>query len=541
MVGAASIALVAIIAGATAATLGLIRATEAERIAVQEAERATAAEQEAVENLAIANQTTEFMIDLFDVSNPYVHSTLADRPGTDITAKEILDGGAERIRSELADDPQRQSHIMTEIGRVYLGLGLPADAKPLLDDALAIRRTLFPPGHFTIGNSMLWFGLYHMEVGDYASSVSAYREGIEIHESYWGTDAVGLVWMLNSYSVALANTGQIDESINVQERALDILSRQQDPNVDDLGEALNNLGYIQNSMSRFQEAAESFQQAIDVYADSEYRGMYSRALSNLASVRLALGQYAESYDLQQQALEVKRDWFPADHIEIAYSLANLSFIYHHYGNFENSAELKREAINIFSTQFGAGHPNIGVILGGLGWDLSMQGRYAEAEETLRDALDLLRRALGEDNLREPPILNTLAEMYAAQGEFARAESHFRDALRIYSATGVAHAEEGRALGGIANLSESSLAETERVEYFEDGIEKFRSTAGLSSPEGADLQLNFGEFLVEQGEPERAREMFDAGFTFLAAALPHDSPQFLKQAKRYERLFGEPPP
>ncbi len=65
-----------------------------------------------------ARQTTRFMVDLFKVSDP------SEALGNTITAREILDKGAQRIDSELADQPAIQATLMDTMGTVYTSLGL---------------------------------------------------------------------------------------------------------------------------------------------------------------------------------------------------------------------------------------------------------------------------------------------------------------------------------------------------------------------------------------------------------------------------------
>ena len=127
MVMAGTVALIAVLAGATAATLGFIRATESEQVARQEA--------------ATARATSQFLVDLFEVSDPWAFTPVSAKSGTDITAREILDMGAERLRTDLKDQPEIQSGLMTTIGRVYMGLGLPDLAMPLVQEGLGHPQT----------------------------------------------------------------------------------------------------------------------------------------------------------------------------------------------------------------------------------------------------------------------------------------------------------------------------------------------------------------------------------------------------------------
>jgi len=87
-VGAAAAAalLIALVLGVAGTTLGLVRARRAEVQAREEA--------------AIASRVSEFLVKLFEVSDP------GEARGNSITAREILDRGAEQIRRDLGDQPQ---------------------------------------------------------------------------------------------------------------------------------------------------------------------------------------------------------------------------------------------------------------------------------------------------------------------------------------------------------------------------------------------------------------------------------------------------
>jgi hypothetical protein len=83
-----------------------------------------------------ARQTTQFMVGLFEVSDP------SESLGNSITAREILDKGAERIETELEDQPEIQATLMDTMGTVYTSLGLYDPAVSLVGQALDKRTTL---------------------------------------------------------------------------------------------------------------------------------------------------------------------------------------------------------------------------------------------------------------------------------------------------------------------------------------------------------------------------------------------------------------
>jgi hypothetical protein len=101
---------------ATLAVLGLVAAGSA-YVANQERTKAIQQQERAQIEAETAKQTTEFMVDLFGVSDP------SEARGNSITAREIMDKGANRINKELTDQPAIQATLMETIGTVYTSLG----------------------------------------------------------------------------------------------------------------------------------------------------------------------------------------------------------------------------------------------------------------------------------------------------------------------------------------------------------------------------------------------------------------------------------
>jgi serine/threonine-protein kinase len=119
-VTAAAAIVIGLLGGSILATIGMVRATRAEAVARREAETAL--------------QVSDFMVDLFRVSDP------GEALGSSITAREILDQGAARIPEELSDQPLVQARLLLTIGEVYRNLGLYEQARPLLEQSLELRR-----------------------------------------------------------------------------------------------------------------------------------------------------------------------------------------------------------------------------------------------------------------------------------------------------------------------------------------------------------------------------------------------------------------
>jgi non-specific serine/threonine protein kinase/serine/threonine-protein kinase len=147
---------------AAATALVLLLATFAAAMAVQV--RRTARERDKAERLAT------FMVDLFKVSDP------SEARGNTITAREVLDKGAERISRELNAEPETKATLMVTIGNVYASLGLYDPGAVLLEEALRIRSLVLGRKHPEAAASMCDLAWLLLQKGDYERAESLYRE-----------------------------------------------------------------------------------------------------------------------------------------------------------------------------------------------------------------------------------------------------------------------------------------------------------------------------------------------------------------------------
>lgn len=92
-----------------------------------------------------AQQTTDFLVGLFERADPY--GTGTQLYSDTLTTSELLERGVERTQSELSDQPGVQATTMYTLGRIYRRLGYHDEAASLLDDALAVQREHLSPAH----------------------------------------------------------------------------------------------------------------------------------------------------------------------------------------------------------------------------------------------------------------------------------------------------------------------------------------------------------------------------------------------------------
>lgn len=142
-------------------------AQEAERSAQTERDRALNAESEAsvqrdsAQRAATkATKVSELLIEIMTSAGPAIAQ------GRELTARELLDVGLERVERELASEPDVLAELLDAIGSCYSSLSQYEPAEAALSKALELRRSLYGERSLQVADS--YFGLAHVwrSIGD---------------------------------------------------------------------------------------------------------------------------------------------------------------------------------------------------------------------------------------------------------------------------------------------------------------------------------------------------------------------------------------
>jgi len=318
----------ALIAGIVGTSVGLVRAREAERKALVEAETAT--------------EVTTFMVDLFHVSDP------SEARGNTITAREVLDKGAKSIQQRLKDKPVVRVRLMEAIGNVYAGLGLGAKAEPLLREvlamqekahgpnspevatslmnvggrdnirrALAIRQEVLGPRHIDTAYSEYVLGLRLIwpegESGESTEVAKQHLErALEIYRSNPGKGDQGASWCLNDLGNVMVVQGRYDEALPYFREALSIKERTLGLEDPDVGIGLNSVGNALLLLGRYSEAEPLLERAVLIGERS--LGLWGNQVGgfryNLGECLSKMGRTAEAREVLERALRISEQREP---------------------------------------------------------------------------------------------------------------------------------------------------------------------------------------------------------------------------------------
>jgi len=395
-----------------------------------------------------SKRISDFMVDLFQLSDP------GKARGNEITAREILDRGANQISDGLNDEPEVRATLLETMGRVYQRLGLYDPALAMIEQAHEIRSQSHQTPHVDLiksANSLAWI---LEERGDYKAAESLYREALEIAETLFEPPHSRIASTQNNLALVLTREAAYDEAIELLQSAI-AAHRQLDPEGADLADALANRGTIHRQQEQFDEAIALNLEALELRErrlgpdhpkvaislnnlavihsnrrELEEAAGYLRrsltirekiyepthpsiaeSLNNLGAILFFQKEYDEAIPIFEKAVEIDRAATGDQHPDFGQSLSNLGNVLHSAERYDESERAFRQALAVFEAALDEGHWQIGLNRGNLGGTLTQQGRYNEAEPLLRSCFDIMHTTFGDDGRRTRTAATKLADLY----------------------------------------------------------------------------------------------------------------------------------
>lgn len=393
----------------------------------QERDAAVEAHDEAEEARQEAEEVSRFMVSLFKVADP------GEALGNTITAREILDTGAARVRTGLQDQPLTRARLLDAIGQTYYRLGLYRKARTLLEEALAIRRVRLGPSPDT-ASTLRNLAVVYQALNEEAEPL--FLEAREILERTLG-DHPDLAATLNNFGTFCASQGRLDEAEAMLRKALRIRETVLGPDHPDVAVTLNNVAGVEMMRGRFDTAEALLRRGLAI-REAALPPDHPDLAANLQSLAVMYGKqdrYAEAEPLHRRSLAIWRKTLGPEHPRMGLVLTNLALACGNIGKEEEAEALYRQAIDLRTRVLGPDHPQLALSLHAFAGFLSDQKRHDEAGELYRRALAIQEKSL-------PPGHPELKETLESYSGFLRATGRAGEAAALEARKPVLAANKG---------------------------------------------------------------------------------------------------
>jgi tetratricopeptide (TPR) repeat protein/tRNA A-37 threonylcarbamoyl transferase component Bud32 len=543
--------LVTLATGSAIAAVRMARLAESEHAAalaaIEARDRAEEASRKAQAEVESRRQVSKFLTNLLEVPDTIGISGFGLRRPSDsnkeLTAKEMLTRGEERLKHELADQPLVRAQLLNTIGNVFVNLGEVDKGEPLLMEALSLQRSYSaPPLELaeTLHNLTM---SRHLE-GRFDEGITFAREALRIRQNELAADdllvasaAFNLAWVLADSS----NGRHVPEAEALFQTALDIRRKHLHWNDREMAISLSSMAAMRLQARDVKGALPYLIQAALIFMQQPGGEKLGLAVGRFqaALVWRQRKRYKLAEEQYRAAIDQLMEYFQGDHPAIALALGDLAGMLKEAREFEKGEPLALQAIEMGRRLSPRGHPQLVIALCEVGEAWSTRGKHEEALQFLQEAREMARQVFGDDSTEEisatirfanaqlnkgdtkaavetmracfdqslyitDPSTNdyktvriNLAEMLQADGQFDEAEWTLRDLL-------AANSEGGEfSLGPVVLIKLASVL-NEREPGNAEAEELSRRAVSIVRRGGVNIHLSiflreFGQILFDRGQ------------------------------------------
>jgi serine/threonine-protein kinase len=348
----------------------------------------------------------DFMQQLFRASDP------SSMQRNDVTARDLLERGVERVREQFAAQPVVRAELLQSMADAYGGIGLPKESAPLMKEAVDLRRQIGEP--LPLVRALTDYA-DHMRNLDRAAALASLDEADKLLAA---ADSAAQrsrdhrlarahsqhsrgVMLLHEQETIPAAEAQLRAAVAVER---ELLGPAHEETLDSLAMLARSLGF----QERFPEAERAIDEVI-----ATLRAQRPLPASDLADALEARGRIL---------LEQKR--YP-EYLQTAH-----------------------ETLALAQQAHGPAAFVVGIARHNLATALFSNGRYAEAVDEERQAIARARELLPPGHSFLLAALKRQGDCEAAQGHWPAAAAAYAEPLAQYQAAAVKGPKEKREIAAL---------------------------------------------------------------------------------------------
>jgi serine/threonine-protein kinase len=448
---------------------------------------------------ATSAKVVEFMTTLFGEADP------TQSLGQPVTARTLLDSGAQRLQRELRDEPEVRATMLGAVGQSYASMGEFQAALAQFEEALADRRGVLSDDDPEVAEALIDVGQMQLELGDFDAADASFAEAESILDANDVTTSPVRA-RLNMQAAHLARLqGDYEESEALFRKAIGIL-RNQDPAArEDLAAALTLYGGLLGALERKEETLAAMEEALAIRRalHGEVHPGVAVSYNNLGTFYLKQGDQDQAERYLRESLALKRQLYGDTNIRVGRSLANLAVVQHRRARYREAEELNSEALPIFVAALGEDHPHVAFLLENMANDQLELGRHEEALATYRDSLERMKTIFGTDNMEYGISLSNVGGALVVMGRYQEASDYLEQADGVYRSTlGPEHpqllANKAKWATAQYGLGHYAIVETETRHILSETEQLYDASENIAGP-----REFLGRSVLAQGRAEEA--------------------------------------
>ena len=432
--------------------------------------QAVANEQKAQAEAAKNRQVAQFLEDMLNGVGPSVAM------GSDTTLlRKILDNTANRIGTDLAQQPEVEAELRYTLGEVYWELGDLQNAELMHRRALDIRIKTLGAKNPQVAQSLRRLSHVLWRQGRLNAAEAMARAGVAMQRGLFGSQNLEVARSLEDLSAILntenrsgAAEAALREAVTTKEALLGDNNLEVADSLDDLASWLFSRRYKRPEAETLARKAIAIRQKL-LGADN--------LLVVVASLKLQAteldiqGNPSEEEATLDRLVAAQRQLYGEEHPSLAQSLNLLASVQRNEGKLVESEQIRREALAMQRKLLGEENAEVAQTLSNLGELLIAEDKLTEAEPTYRSALMIRQKIFGDDSVPASGSLVDLGGLLEKEGKLSEARKLYLDKAGGTSASAAA----AQYCLGVLDLQDKDVPADES-----EGAEWLRKSADLGN-------------------------------------------------------------
>ncbi|MCB1034286.1 MAG: tetratricopeptide repeat protein [Acidobacteria bacterium] len=412
--------------------------------------------------------------------------------GREISVREAVDQSAQRLPERLAHRPQIHAGILHMVGSIYRGLGAIDQARPMLQEALTLRRESLGASSLLVADTLGELCALERENGEPVAAEASCRESLTILRRALPASDRRVVVATYELSSTLLTAFQLEPAVGLLEEALRIQRGDRSVPPDEIAVTELRLARAWAQLDRLEEAVRLSRSATDRLETASFAGSPRHAV--------ALNSFADILWMAGRPAEAER--------------------------------LSARAEKMFIATLGPLHPRLSGMRNDRALSLHDLGRTAEATALLAATLEQAERAGGPSSIARSLLRVNLAEIRIAEGRPAEAEALLGPLMARLDDPSLDGVRPDLLLMHGAERLAQGDAEAAR-EAIEGALELRRRRLPAGHSAIAEGESYLGAALVAAGEEAAGRFLLDTSLHRLTEVLGADHPRTRAARRRTE--------
>jgi tetratricopeptide (TPR) repeat protein len=342
----------------------------------------------------------------------------------DLKVRTALDRAAQNIQGKFQNQPQVEAAIRSTIGATYSDLGLYAEARKQLEQALDLDRQTLGPAHPKTLQTMLSLEKAEESQGQYAVAELLGQQLLQTSQRVLGPENPDTLKAMNRLTSVYDDEGKDLQAEPLAQQALETSRRVLGEDAPGTVAGMHFLGIIEYDLGKYAQAENLFSKTLEIrrrVLGPEHPDTLA-SMDNLTSAFASEGKYAQAEALDDQIVKLRRRVLGPEHPDTLSSMANLALDYEYQGKYQQAEELDNQTLALQRRVLGPEHPATLRSMHNLANDYRFENNLPQAQALDSQLLQIRRRVLGPENPDTLWSMSNLALDYRDEGKFVQAEA-----------------------------------------------------------------------------------------------------------------------